>query len=54
MNQLAQQLLVLVLLFTWIAGIVIAHGWMKLVALFPLFAFYVVVERILQAYGVTP
>jgi hypothetical protein len=42
----------LLLAFWWLAGIVLAPGWWKVLALFPPYAFYLVVERILQLTGV--
>lgn len=42
-----------VLLFAWIAGFVIAKGfWSTAACLFPLWAYYLVVERLLQMWGV--
>lgn len=35
----------------WIAGIVIADGLWKILALFPLYAYYVVIEKILKVNG---
>ena len=48
MNKLAN----LILLFTWIAGIVIAQGfWSTFFAIFvPLWSYYLVIERIVEHY----
>lgn len=35
----------------WLAGIVLAPGWMKAVAIFPPYAWYLVVERAMQMLG---
>lgn len=40
-----------IFLFAWLAGIVLAQGWWKLLAVFPPYALYLVVERILQISG---
>ena len=38
----------------WLAGLVLAKGfWMTTFALFPLYAWYIVVERVMQLYWVT-
>lgn len=34
-------------ILTWIAGIVLAQGWFKALALFPLYAWYLVVEKLM-------
>jgi hypothetical protein len=39
-------------LFVWLAGIVLAQGWWKLLAVFPPYALYLVVEKILQLWGI--
>ena len=55
MKHLTELILVLLIVFVWMAGIVMAQGWMKVLALlFPPYPIYLVVERVLQAYGVTP
>jgi hypothetical protein len=48
MNTIAR----LILLFTWIAGIVIAQGfWSTFFAIFvPLWSYYLVIERIVERY----
>ena len=41
-----------ILCFAWFAGIVIAKGfWSTLFALFPLWAWYLTTEKLLQALG---
>jgi hypothetical protein len=55
MKHLTELILVLLIVFVWMTGIVMAQGWMKVLALlFPPYPIYLVVERVLQAYGVTP
>jgi hypothetical protein len=42
----------LVFVFTWIAGVVLASGWWKLLAVFmPFYGWYLVVEKALQHIG---
>lgn len=41
----------ILLLIWWIAGIVLASGWLKLIAIFPFYAFYLVVEKIMVVNG---
>lgn len=38
------------ILVTWLLGIVLAQGWMKLVAIFPFYAWYLVVEFFFRLY----
>ena len=53
MKQLQEWLTVWAVLIAWIAGTVLAAGWLKAVAaLFPPYALYLVVERAMQAMGV--
>lgn len=40
-----------VAIVTWLAGIVLAKGWMKLVAIFAPYAWYLVVEYLMKMYG---
>jgi hypothetical protein len=41
-----------VVLVSWLAGVVLASGWWKLLAtLFPFYAWYLVVERAMQIAG---
>lgn len=38
---------------TWLAGIVLAKGWLKLLAfLLPPYGWYLIVERTMQAFGI--
>lgn len=42
-----------ILIVAWVAGIVIAHGilFKVLAALFPIYAWYLIVERLLNHFG---
>ena len=41
----------LIMLVSWIAGVVIAGGWLKLVAIFmPFYAWYLFVERLMVVF----
>lgn len=53
MNRLAEVIGELILLFSWIAGIVLAHGfWSTFFSIFmPLYAWYLVIEKILYFIG---
>lgn len=42
----------LVLVLFWMMGLVLAHGWLKLAALFPLYAWYVATEFLMKYFGV--
>lgn len=40
------------LLFTWLAGIVLANGfWQTIATFFPFYAWYLVVEKVMQHSG---
>jgi hypothetical protein len=40
------------LVVSWLAGIVLAHGWWTvLAALFPFYAWYLVIERLMSCGG---
>lgn len=41
----------LIILLMWVAGMVLAVGWHKVLALFPPYAIYVFVEKILLLIG---
>ena len=46
-------LLGLSLLITWLAGIVLAKGWIStIIAIFPFYAWYLVVEKAMQMLGI--
>jgi len=49
---LVEALLCLLIIISWIAGTVLAPGWLKLIAFFfPPYPWYLVVEKIMQSYG---
>jgi hypothetical protein len=41
----------LTLVTIWLMGIVLASGWMKVVAVFPFYSFYLVVEVVMKHHG---
>lgn len=52
MKSLIEGIGALLAVVAWIAGTVLAQGWMKLAAfLFPPYPWYLVVERAMQAMG---
>lgn len=51
LNNLIASICYILLGFLWIAGIVLANGWFKLLAIFPFYSFYLVVEKIMKMYG---
>lgn len=52
MNRFADVFGVIILLFTWLAGIVLASGfWQTLFTFFPFYAWYLVVEKVMQHIG---
>lgn len=43
----------LIMSTSWLAGIVIAQGWLKLVAiLFPPYSWYLLIEKLMKYYGI--
>ena len=54
MNSLIDTMACLLLLFSWIAGVVLAKGfwWTMLTIFFPFYAWYLIIERILLMTGV--
>jgi hypothetical protein len=52
MKEASKAFFSLVLSASWIAGIVLADGWLKLVAaLLPPYAWYLFIERLMKVYG---
>jgi len=42
----------LILLSSWIGGVVLADGWETLLAIFfPFYAWYLIVEKLMQTWG---
>jgi len=39
-------------IIVWVAGIVIASGWLKLLAIVPLYSIYLVLEYFMKHYGI--
>ncbi len=55
MNNLIGALFFLALLGSWLAGAVLASGWMKVVAAFvPFYARYLVIEKAMHIAGLVP
>lgn len=49
MNSIAELLALLIVAGSWLAGIVLASGWLKVLAVvFPFYAWYLVVERVMM------
>lgn len=43
----------LIMSASWLAGIVIAQGWLKLIAIiFPPYSWYLLIEKLMKFYGV--
>ena len=50
---LMKALMSLLMSVSWLAGIVVAQGWLKLFAiLLPPYAWYLIVERLMKVYGI--
>lgn len=47
-----KHLVMLVLVVMWVMGVVLAHGWWKLLAfVFPFYSWYLVVEQFMMRLG---
>lgn len=52
MKHFTDVIVAIFLLFTWLAGIVIANGfWQTLAACFPFYAWYLVIEKAMRHSG---
>lgn len=51
MNRATDYFVCLTIIATRLAGIVLSHGYEKLAAIFPFYACYKVIERLMQAAG---
>jgi hypothetical protein len=55
MKHVVEGIGVLLAVLAWIGGTVLAPGWWKLAAsVFPPYPWYLVVERLMQAFGLVP
>jgi hypothetical protein len=53
MNNSIKALVSLIMSASWLAGIVIAEKWFKLIAiLFPPYAWYLFIEKLIKYYGI--
>lgn len=53
MKHAVEETLYIVLIVGWLAGVVLASGWWKALAVcLPFYAWYLIVERAMQAMGV--
>lgn len=53
MKELTKAAMSLIITTSWIAGIVLAQGYLKALAFFlPPYAWYLLVERIMKIYGI--
>ena len=51
MKHATEMIAALLMIVTWLAGIVLASGWLKLLAaVFPFYAWYLVVEKAMEAW----
>jgi len=53
MNNMFDTVFTVMFVVAWIAGVVLATGWWKLLALvFPFYAWYLVIEKLMIYWGV--
>jgi hypothetical protein len=49
----AKAMVSLIMSTAWIAGMVIAQGWLKIIAIvFPPYAWYLLIEKLMKFYGI--
>jgi hypothetical protein len=53
MKETTKPLMSLILSVSWIAGVVLAQGYLKIAAaLLPPYAWYLLIERLMKVYGI--
>ena len=50
-EKMLEESFAMLFIVSWIAGIVLAKSWLRIVAIIPFYAWYLVAEKVLQQIG---